>query len=97
MTEKASGTSDPDPSIYYTLSAESYAKLCSVRDELLLFATCAERRHARDREMLVCRNTLAHCFEHLAKQVDEVVCLLRDGASAPGNHPLDTRVRTPRN
>jgi hypothetical protein len=60
----------------YTLPPKAYKDLCIVRDELRLFAAVAARRAARNPEMLVYRNTLAHCFDHLAQRVDDIVHLL---------------------
>ncbi|GAB2577790.1 hypothetical protein ISP15_01205 [Dyella jejuensis] len=55
------------------LTAEDLEHLCGLRDELLLLAACAARRATREPELVVCRNTLAHCFEHLAQRLDEVL------------------------
>jgi hypothetical protein len=75
MADKPSPSRSPSLMAAITLPPEAYASLCSVRDELRLLATFAGRRAHRERQVLVCRNTLAHCFEHLAQRVDEVVDL----------------------
>jgi hypothetical protein len=73
---------------HYALSLKAYKDLCNVRDELRLFAAVATRRATRNPEMLVCRNTLAHCFEHLAQRVDVIVGQLNETSGEPIVVPL---------
>ncbi|QAU22783.1 hypothetical protein EO087_01285 [Dyella sp. M7H15-1] len=67
------GTSLP---AHYALPAGAFQDLCVVRDELRLFAAVTARRATHDPEVLICRNTLAHCFDHLAQRVDDIVRVL---------------------
>jgi hypothetical protein len=85
MTDKPFTPPPPRPLTRYALTAEAYESLCSVRDELLLFAARAGRRATREPDILVHRNTLAHCFEHLAKRVDSLLVILSDTSDHPTN------------
>ncbi|GLQ98776.1 XAC0095 family protein [Dyella mobilis] len=75
MADNAPTSRSPSLIAAITLSPEGYRILCNLRDELRLLASIAERQANRERQVLVCRNTMAHCFEHLAQRVDEVVDL----------------------
>jgi hypothetical protein len=81
MTHKPAAAGQAPRPDHYVLSREAYADLCSVRDELRLFAAVTARQAERNPEVLVCRNTLAHCFDHLAQRVDSVVNPLADNVS----------------
>lgn len=82
----------PEPS-HYTLPAKVFHDLCVVRDELRLFAAMAAQRANRYPEMMVYRNTLAHCFEHLAKQVEVVVRVLDENPTDDIDGMLSRRHR----
>jgi hypothetical protein len=79
----------------YTLPPKAYKDLCIVRDELRLFAAIAARRAARRPKMVIYRNTLAHCFDHLAQSVEKIVHLLDEasGEQAEGPRREQTRSR----
>lgn len=85
MTDKPFTPPPTRPLTRYALTEDAYESLCGVRDELLLFAARAGRRATRYPDMLVHRNTLAHCFEHLAKRVDALLVILSDSSDAPTN------------
>jgi|GEM_PF-3421968 len=73
MTNKPTASRQAPRPGHYVITEDAYASLCSVRDELRLFAAVSARQAERNPEVLICRNTLAHCFEHLAQRVDSVV------------------------
>jgi hypothetical protein len=76
MADKTFVSPDAVQGTHYPLPAKSYKDLCVVRDELRLFAALSARRSRYSTEMLVCRNTLGHCFEHLAQRMDDILNLL---------------------
>lgn len=71
----------PPPPSHYALPADTFLDLCVVRDELQLFAAMSTHRAGRHPEMMVYRNTLAHCFEHLAQQVERIVRVINENPS----------------
>ncbi|WP_425488834.1 XAC0095 family protein [Dyella caseinilytica] len=81
MTNKPTASLHTSRSGRHVVTEEAYAGLCSVRDELRLFAAVAARQAARNPEVLICRNTLAHCFDHLAQRVDSAVALLANNTA----------------
>ena len=65
----------------YALPVDAVKSLCVVRDELRLFAEVTARHAAQRPEVLMCRSTLAHCFEHLAQRVEDIVNALSAGTA----------------
>jgi hypothetical protein len=80
MTGKPFAPRDAESLAYYTLPADAYKNLCVVRDELRLFAAVAARRAAHRPEVLMCRSTLAYCFDHLAQRMDDIVSVLNEAS-----------------
>jgi hypothetical protein len=87
MADKPFVPSDTTPATHYELPLKAYKDLCLVRDELRLFAAVSARRGAVKPEMLVCRNTLAHCFDHLAQRVEDIVKLFGETPEQPAANP----------
>jgi hypothetical protein len=73
MADESFNWRNPLPLTAVTLPPEAYRELCNIRDELRLFAAMTVRQAQRRPKVEMCRNTLAHCFDHLANRVDEVV------------------------
>ncbi|MBE1162762.1 hypothetical protein [Dyella acidiphila] len=74
---------DTDPRL-----ADAHRKLCSVRDELLLFAGIAARPSVQP-QVPICRSTLAYCLDHLAQRVEAAVKLLEQATQATPTPPHD--------
>lgn len=83
----------PGPPSHYALPNKAFRDLCVVRDELRLFAAMAAQRAGRHPEMMVYRNTLAHCFEHLAQQVERIVRVLNENPADQLDGVLTRRYR----
>jgi hypothetical protein len=82
MTHDSSAPDSALSPVFHAEPAEVYASLCSVRDELRLFASIAARPPAHNPEAPICRSTLAYCLDHLAQRVENVVSLLDEQASS---------------
>jgi hypothetical protein len=76
MTKKPAGSAQMPPPDSYVLTEEAYTSLCSVRDELRLFAAVATRQAQLSPEVVIRRNMLAHCFDHLAQRMERVMDVL---------------------
>jgi hypothetical protein len=65
---------------HYTVPPKAYKDLCIVRDQLRQFTAVVARRASRRPKMVIYRNTLAHCFDHLARRVEKIVHLLDEAS-----------------
>ncbi|RDS85790.1 XAC0095 family protein [Dyella psychrodurans] len=66
-------STQPFPETHYKLPEAAFENLREIRDDLRRMADFAAAHLPYDRELTLYRNTLAHCFEHLADRLTVVV------------------------
>lgn len=64
----------------YNLAGAAFENLREIRDDLRRMADFTAAHLPYDRELTLFRNTLAHCFDHLADRLTDVVDACEDAS-----------------